>query len=147
MIYFGLFRSPRGEFQQFEVEQASNRLRQAMDTAFDCSGLLEAIDSAKRLGWTCRHEISMHVLNSILFLVGVATTEASTLLLNWQNHGRSQLTTAITSRNPDVLRTTLEETRAMGLTSLLEWKVREPKFLSRCLKSFLTGGTEAPCIT
>ena len=87
-----------------DAEVAAANLRRAMEVSYDCHGLMEAIDTAKKLS--------------------VSVVEASSVLLSWQNHGRSLLASAKVMRSAPKMREILEETRRMGLMVMQEWKVR-----------------------
>ena len=75
-----------------------------MSVSYDCHGLIEAIEAAKKLS--------------------VPVAEASALLLSWQSHGRSLLASAKVMRSAPKMREIREETRRMGLMTLQEWKAR-----------------------
>ena len=45
------------------------------------------------------------------------------MLVQWQNYGRNILIQARMSQSPQIIHEALDETRRMGLVSLLEWKV------------------------
>ena len=75
----------------------------ALENLHDCAKLVEAIDFAKE--------------------AGIQTADASAMLVQWQNYGRNILIQARMSQSPQIIHEALDETRRMGLVSLLEWKV------------------------
>ncbi len=74
-----------------------------MERKHDCIGLISAIDNAKTLG--------------------IQVSEATSLLTQWQTHGRQLILAAKAARVPSRIQEVLEETRGMGLAHLAEWKV------------------------
>jgi hypothetical protein len=97
---------PKRTFEKLNKEAENRELLQQVEEALaqdqhDCARLSAAIEAAKQ--------------------AGLPTYDATVVLVQWTNEGRTLLSKARTSRNTDELRKALEATAAMGLGGMLEW--------------------------